>query len=423
MNIFSQYRGMKKEIYILFIGKFVTAMGAFVWPMLTFFLTEKLSFADDVAALIIAAASLVVLPASLLGGKLADRFSRKYIIIIFDMCTVATGVLAAILPIGYHTAVLIFFSAMFQSIETPAYDALNADFSTTAQREKAFSLSYLGYNLGFVGGASLSGILFQDHLRLAFLLNALSIFISTVLIFFFVDPRNAVGQAEEAEHPEELGPYEQPAPEGTSTLDILRQRKVLLYMILIGCVASMPNVITGMVLPLQMKNYVTDYAAIYGYMNSLNGLTVILFTPLLTLLLRRITEIPKASAGMLLFVGGMVLYASCPPTPVLFLGMFVYTLGEVVSVLGANPYASRRVPASHRGRISGISSVIGTLFYTVTQFSVSLILRVSGGNYLVIWMIFICIGILAATLYAFAYFPDKSTFPALYPKRRSKSLE
>ncbi len=41
-QLITQYAGLKKEIYILFIGKLVTAMGSFVWPMLTFFLTTKL---------------------------------------------------------------------------------------------------------------------------------------------------------------------------------------------------------------------------------------------------------------------------------------------------------------------------------------------------------------------------------------------
>ena len=42
-----QYRGLKKEIYILFIGRLVTAMGSFVWPMLTFFLTTKLGLSES----------------------------------------------------------------------------------------------------------------------------------------------------------------------------------------------------------------------------------------------------------------------------------------------------------------------------------------------------------------------------------------
>ena len=193
-NLLTQYRGLKKEIYILFIGKLVTAMGSFVWPMMTFLLTTKLGFSDGVATMLIATAGAISLPMALLGGKLADRFPRKNIIVLFDCLTVAFYVLAFLLPIGYHTAVIIFFASLFQTLESPAYDALNADYSTTKQREKAFSLSYLGFNLGFVFGAAAGGMLFAKHTNLAFLLNGLAIFVSTVLIFFFVKPENAISE-------------------------------------------------------------------------------------------------------------------------------------------------------------------------------------------------------------------------------------
>ena len=185
-QLLAQYGGLKREIYILFVGKLVTAMGSFVWPMLTFFLTTKLGLSDGMSTLLIATASVLSFPAALLGGKLADRFSRRSIILLFDCITVSLYLLAAVLPLTIGTAGILFLAGLFQTIESPAYDALNSDFSTTQQREKAYSLSYLGFNLGFIVGASLSGILFENHLRLAFCVNGLSIFVSTILIFFFV---------------------------------------------------------------------------------------------------------------------------------------------------------------------------------------------------------------------------------------------
>ena len=35
MNLISQYKGLRKENYVLCFGRFVTAMGAMVRPMLT----------------------------------------------------------------------------------------------------------------------------------------------------------------------------------------------------------------------------------------------------------------------------------------------------------------------------------------------------------------------------------------------------
>ena len=415
-QLITQYGGLKKEIYILFIGKLVTAMGSFVWPMLTFFLTTKLGLSDSMATVLIATSSVLGFPAALWGGKLADRFSRKTIIIIFDCLTVSFYLLAAILPLSMFTAALLFLAGLFQTIEDPAYDALNADYSTSKQRDKAYSLSYLGFNLGFIVGASVSGILFEKYLRLAFCINGIAIFISTLLIIFFVRRKNAV--CEDAENlAESYSEYELPVDEKAPVLQILRQRPVLIGMLLLGCIASVPYNLEGILLPLQLKeNMGTDGATIYGYLNSLNGFVVIVFTPILTVLLKRVTEIPKSILSLLLLVGGMALFSMKAAATILFVGMFIFTLGEVVSVLGGDPYISRRIPASHRGRIGGISSVLYSVFSSVIQYLISFMLMATNNNYHLIWMVFIACELVAVVLYMMMYKPDKRMFPKLYEK-------
>lgn len=416
-QLLTQYGGLKREIYILFVGKLVTAMGSFVWPMLTFFLTTKLGLSDGMSTLLIATASVLSFPAALLGGKLADRFSRRSIILLFDCLTVSLYLLAAVLPLTIWTAVILFLAGLFQTIESPAYDALNADFSTTKQREKAYSLSYLGFNLGFIVGASLSGILFEHHLRLAFCINGLSIFVSTVLIFFFVHTKNAISEDTESLL-ESYSEYELPVDEKIPVLTVLKQRPVLIGMLLVGCFASMPSNLVGILLPLQLKETMGQTGAtIYGYLNSLNGFVVIAFTPILTILLKKLTEIPKTILGLLLFVAGIGFFSVGTAAAVLFAGMFVFTLGEVITVLGHNPYNSRRIPASHRGRVGGISSVVHSIFSSLTQYLISGILFLSNSNYRLIWTVFILCGLCAAVLYGFLYGPDKKTFPKLYEKR------
>ena len=413
-QLITQYSGLKKEIYILFIGKLVTAMGSFVWPMLTFFLTTKLGLSDGTATLMMATASVLSFPAALLGGKLADRFSRKWIIIIFDCVTVSLYLLAAVLPLSMVTAVMLFAAGLFQTIEGPAYDALNADYSTTAQREKAYSLSYLGFNLGFIIGASASGLLFEKFVRLAFCLNGLAVFTSTALIFFFVHAKNAISEDAQSLQTS-YSEYEQPVAENLSVLKVLKSRKVVLGVLLVGCVASMPQYLVGILLPLQLKQSLGQAGAtIYGYLNSLNGFVVIVFTPILTIVLKKLTEIPKVILGMLLFVGGIALFSVETAVAVLFVGMFVFTLGEVVTVLGSNPYTSRRVPASHRGRVGGISSVLHSVFSSFTQYLISFMLIWTGSNYKLLWLVFGSCGLVAAIAYGFLYVPDRRTFPKLY---------
>lgn len=415
-KLFTQYAGLKREIYILFFGKLVTAMGSFVWPMLTFFLTTKLGLSDGMSTLLIATASVLSFPAALLGGKLADRFSRKIIIIVFDCLTVSFYLLAAVLPLSIGTAALLFLAGLFQTIESPAYDALNADYSTSRQREKAYSLSYLGFNLGFIVGASLSGILFENFLRLSFCLNGLAIFCSTTLITFFVHRKNAISE-DTAAMEENYSEYELPVAENRSVFSVLKERPVLIWMLLIGCVASMPSNLVGILLPLQLKDGLAEAGAtLYGYLNSLNGFVVIAFTPIFTVLLRKLTEIPKCVTGLLLFIAGILLFSAGNITGILFIGMFVFTLGEVITVLGSNPYTSRRVPASHRGRVGGINTVVHSVFSSVTQYVISFMLILTQDNYFFIWLVFAAFGLAAAALYALMYKPDKRTFPKLYER-------
>ncbi|MBQ6998115.1 MAG: MFS transporter [Oscillospiraceae bacterium] len=415
-HLLSQYAGLKREIYILFFGKLVTAMGSFVWPMLTFFLTTKLGLSDGTSTLLIATASVLSFPAALLGGKLADRFSRKKIIIVFDFLTIGFYLLAAILPLTIGTAVILFMAGLFQTIESPAYDALNADYSTSKQRATAYSLSYLGFNLGYVVGASVAGILFERFVRLAFCLNGVAVLISTVLIIFFVHPQNAISQ-DARELQTHYSEYEQPVDEKVSVLTVLRQRPVLIYMLLLGCFASMPANLVGILLPLQLKDAMGEAgAAVYGYLNSLNGFVVIVFTPIFTVLLRRFTEIPKTILGLVLFVAGIGFFSVNTATAVLFAGMFVFTLGEVITVLGSNPYSSRRIPASHRGRVGGISSVVHSVFSSLTQYLISFMLIWTSSDYRLIWIVFILCGAVCAVAYAFLYGPDKRTFPKLYER-------
>ena len=76
-NIFSQYRGLSKSAYVFFIARLVTTMGAFIWPMLTLILTDKMGYSATTTVTIFVMISVVFLPATILGGKLADKFSKS----------------------------------------------------------------------------------------------------------------------------------------------------------------------------------------------------------------------------------------------------------------------------------------------------------------------------------------------------------
>ena len=158
---------LSKEIYILFFGRIVTSMGSLIWPLLTLILKNKLGYDATEIAVITMIMSVLQFPMLLLGGKLADARNRKWIIVCCDMVTVVCYIIAGCIPLSAVSIVLFYIAGMFATIEGPSYDALVADLSDGDNREQAYSLQYLGMNLGVVNLLPLPAL---DGGRLVFLI-------------------------------------------------------------------------------------------------------------------------------------------------------------------------------------------------------------------------------------------------------------
>ena len=182
MTLFNQYRGLRREIYILSFGRMVTNLGSMIWPVMTMILSQKIGLSAAEISYFFVASSVISLPANIIGGRLADRFNKKWMIVICDIVSIVCYLICAAIPLGVGTIALFVFAGIFQSMEYPSYDALFADLSTTKDRERAYSLDYLGGNLGLVLSPTIAGLLFKDYLWLSFLISGISIALSTVLI-------------------------------------------------------------------------------------------------------------------------------------------------------------------------------------------------------------------------------------------------
>ena len=186
MKYFSQYKGLRKENYILCLGRIVTSLGSMVYPVMTLLLNQKLGLTATETSLFFAISQVVYIPASLIGGKIADKWNKKKIIVWCDFMSVAMYLVCGILPFGFHTVVIMVFASALQNLEGPAYSALVADINRVEDRDRAYSLLYLGMNIGLVASPTIAGMLLNNHVNLIFIISGVSIGISTILIALFV---------------------------------------------------------------------------------------------------------------------------------------------------------------------------------------------------------------------------------------------
>lgn len=376
MKFLSQYRGLRKELYFLLIGRMMTNLGSMVWPMFTLILSRKLGLNATTIALCVMVYSLVSLPMALVGGKLADRYNKRNIIVVCDLVSIASFIYCAAVPVTLSSILIFSVASLFQSIEWPSYDALVADFSTSENREKAYSLNYLGGNLGFVLAPTIGGILFNDHLNLSFLINGISIALSTALIFFGIKDVHR-------EHSEESqGAYEKEIDSNASALKWLKGCRVALMFVIITAITESVYSMYTYLMPLDMTAiYAERGSLLYGTMSSLNCAVVLVFTVLITSLFARMKDTGKMIAGESLIFCGFAVFLVLARMPVFcYVAIVIFTWGEIFGAISLSPFITRRIPASHRGRITSIRQVVCNLTTSLVQLGVGFVYDRTGST-------------------------------------------
>ena len=409
VEVFSQYRGLSKSAYVLFIGRMITNMGAFIWPLLTLILKDKIGYSPTTISYIFLLVGFLFLPANIIGGKLADRFNRKKLIIIFDCMSVFFFILCAFVEPGTWMVAFFILAGLFANIEGPAFDALVIDVIKPKDREKVYSLMYLGHNLGYMFGATIGGLLFANYLNLAFVLDGITTISSTILIIIFVKVIHMDELKEEEQNEYELGMHA--SEKGT---EILKKRPSILVQLIIFLLAAFVYDQWTFSLPMYMTDlFGKDLGSKYfGFLSSFNAFVVIFFTPIITFAIQRIREIPKIFIGQLCIGLSYLIICNQSKYGIFFIMMFLFTIGEIVNMLGSSPFMSRRVPSSHRGRIHSYVNITRFLGAGVGRVIIGWILEASG--YSVAFATIAGVGVLAVGLIAYNYYLDRKTFPKLY---------
>jgi MFS family permease len=237
----------------------------------------------------------------------------------------------------------------------PTIQALTADRTTPENRQAAYSLIYLGHNIGFAAGPVIAGFLFNDHTRLLFLGDAGTSIVAVVLIALFA--RESRPSREEiaaigAERPREAG-------ETGHVLGVLFRRPVLLLFMIASIAMTFVYAQFTFAIPLHMELvFGGDGAQLYGVLMTTNAVIVVLLTaPLVALTRRRRPIILVAFSAVLYTIGfGALRWAQW--FWFFLASTFVWTVGEILTATNVDAFIANHTPASHRGRVNAIAPII-----------------------------------------------------------------
>lgn len=368
-------------------------------PMITLILTQKIGFSKNETGTLATVFMLTQAPFLLLGGKLVDRLGSKKVIVIFNLLGTAAYIPCGFMRPNIGMALMIALAANLFSVAAPAYNSIVTEVADEKNLKSAYSILYLGFNLGFAIGPALAGILFNRHLNLLFFIDSFTCVISTMLVLFLVPETKSAAKREN----------QKILPEnGGSVFKFLFNSPALLIFSGIFLVYNFCYSQWGFMLPLQTASiFKEEGAKYYSLFVSTNAITVILLTPALTAITHRFRPLAVMAAGGLSYFISFLVFGYGRLLGMFFFGAVILTIGEILVNINSNIYVAQKTPQEYIGRANSLLSLIngaGVAIGPVIMGHVLLIL-----NYGEAWL---CIAILMLA---------GCTAMALLNKNKSKS--
>jgi len=386
-KMLNHYTKLPKSIYILFFARMVNSMGAFVYPFLTIYLTKTLLMDEGEAGFIVMLAVTAHLPGLIVGGRLADWLGRKKILLLFQC-------LAAICLIP---------CAFFLGAAQPASAAMTTDLTNPGNRKAAFSLLYLGNNIGFAVGPLIAGFLYNNYLMWIFLGDAVTTFASLTLVYLFV--KETLPSREKIEESYQLENNYEKAERG-NLWQVLWRRPRLLLFTLISLIYSFVYAQTTFSIPIQVIELFGDKGPkIFGVIMTTNALVVSFLTIIVISLTHKIKPVLNVAVAGVLYAIGFGIIFFITGLPWLLLSTVIWSMGEILVTTNSNVYIANHTPMSHRGRFNAVIPVImGAGFALGPLISGDYIRKYGIKN---IWPAIFFLSIVAAVLMYFLYLSEK----------------
>lgn len=360
-ELLKPFKGLPQEIYILCLARLINAAGLFIYPLLTLIMTRKIGLTESESGFWLMLSGLMFIPSSLLGGKLTDRFGRKRLILAADTAGGLLYILCGFTEPSMVQIWLILVACFCLGLAEPAHNAIIADLTTPENRDGAYSLSYMCFNMGFAVGPAIGGRLFEHHYPWIFWGDALTLLTAMVLLQLFV--RETFGEAR-------LDPGEGRALErhvSGSIWRVLWDRPILVVFSGILLLYNFAYAQWHYLLPLQLSHqFRGEGAALFGLLASLNGVVVMVCTPVLTALSRQMGPLRRIALGGVLYGAGFGMFGLISGRPFLYFAVacVLFTLGEILIATSFMPFVTNRTPASHRGRMDAVLPMIMGVGYS-----------------------------------------------------------
>ncbi|MFG2719610.1 MFS transporter, partial [Streptomyces sp. NPDC048416] len=347
----ARVRQLPPALRVLFLASFINRAGMFVFPLLAVYLVRGKGLGPGEAGLLLSVGSTGLLAGSLLSGPLGDLKGRRTALL-SALALNAAGYLglAALDGPPWTYAAFLFVALVGMGMFSPASNTLVADLTTSEQRPFAYTISYVGNNLGMGVGPLLGGVAAAYSYRVMFAGDILAGLLCAAMIALRV--------------PGEPG-RRRPGPPGTARgaargdgRSAAAGHRQVLLLVLVSFFYVVPLIGLEYALPLAVTTVLHDSAGLVGAVYTINSVVVVSLGLFMERHLRG-----HGTRTLLLVAGALWTLGLCVivfgfSLRALLLSTVVWTLGEIIVSVVVPTYVADHVDECRVGGYMALNGFV-----------------------------------------------------------------
>jgi predicted MFS family arabinose efflux permease len=353
----NNFKGFRREVWILAIITFINRAGTMVLPFLSKYLKENLHFSYGEVGWIMVSFGVGSMLGSWLGGKLTDKVGF-YKVMVFSLFT--SGVM--FFGLQYITSfwglcIGVFAIMTIADMFRPAMFVSLSVYAKPENRVRALSLVRLSVNLGFATGPVLGGLIILGMgYQGLFWIDGSTCILAILIFAYFVKEKKKI-----MEHDDESTALLVPK-------SVFRDKPFWVFLFVSFTTAMLFfQIFTTLPLFHHEKFGLSEFET--GLLLSLNGILIFMFEmPIVSIMERKqVNRMKIIFWGAFLITLSFYVLLMDAWVGILAISIVIITFGEILSFPFSNAFAMGRAPRGQEGRYMALYTMSFSLAHIVSS--------------------------------------------------------
>ena len=338
----AQFFAFPRTFRILVAATFIDRLGGgLIFPFLALYVAQRFNVSMTQIGLLFGTWSISSLVGSTVGGALADKFGRKFILIFGLLFSAGSALFMGFVNDFRVFYLVAIFAGDFSDIGHPAQQAMVADLLKGDQRAEGFSLLRVVANLAVTIGPAIGGLLAGVSYLLLFILDACASVITAMIVLKTI-PETKPERS--AEHPEEsllttISGY------GRVIKDRFFMAFIFVSIIMIIVYTQMYSTLSVYLFKMHGIS-----AREFGFIMSMNAAMVVVFQFWITRKIKKFQPMLLMITATILYGIGFSMYGFVGTFGLFMLAMAIITVGEMIHVPTSQAMVAYFAPEDMRAR-------------------------------------------------------------------------